>query len=101
MVQSGESPKDHRAPLVVKLGGSLHNRLPDIVPLLCTSRRPLLVVPGGGLFAEAVRREQAADDAAHWMAIAAMEQYAWVIASHGMRTTDILAVPETTAVFLP
>jgi len=35
------------------------------------------------------------------MAIAAMEQYAWVIASHGMMTTDLLTVPETTAVFLP
>jgi len=101
MVQSGEYPKDHRAPLVVKLGGSLHNRLPDIVPLLCTSRRPLLVVPGGGLFAEAVMREKVADDASHWMAIAAMEQYGWFIASHGMRTTDILTAPKTTAVFLP
>ena len=101
MVQSGESIRNPRTPLVVKLGGSLHHRVPDIVPLLCKSERPLLVVPGGGLFAEAVRQEQEADDAAHWMAIAAMEQYAWVIASHGMRTTDILAVPETTAVFLP
>jgi len=61
----------------------------------------LLVVPGGGLFANAVRQEQVADDAAHWMAIAAMEQYGWFIASHGMRTTNILAVPEITAVFLP
>jgi hypothetical protein len=48
-----------------------------------------------------VRQEQVSDDAAHWMAIAAMEQYAWVISSHGMMTTDILSVPETTAVFLP
>ena len=101
MVQSGETIIDPRAPLVVKLGGSLHHQIPEIVPLLCQSERPLLVVPGGGLFADAVRQERVADDAAHWMAIAAMEQYAWVIASHGMRTTDILAVPETTAVFLP
>ena len=35
------------------------------------------------------------------MAIAAMEQYGWFIASHGMKTTDILAVPEKTTVFLP
>jgi len=101
MVQSGESQENPRAPLVVKLGGSLHPRVPDIVPLLCKSERPLLIVPGGGLFADAVRHEQVADDAAHWMAIAAMEQYAWVIALQGMRTTDILSVPETTAVFLP
>ncbi|MDO8871447.1 MAG: uridylate kinase [Methanoregula sp.] len=101
MVQAGKSIRNPRAPLVVKLGGSLHHRIPEIVPLLCGSGRPLLVVSGGGLFADAVRQEQVADDAAHWMAVAAMEQYAWVIASHGMRTTDILAVPETTAVFLP
>lgn len=85
----------------MKLGGSLHHLIPEIVPLLCRSARPLLVIPGGGLFADAVRQERVADDAAHWMAIAAMEQYAWIIASHGMRTTDILSVPENTAVFLP
>jgi len=101
MVQSGEPIRNPRAPLVVKLGGSLHSQIPEIVPLLCKSERPLLVVPGGGLFADAVRHEHVADDAGHWMAIAAMEQYAWVIASRGMRITDILAVPETTAVFLP
>jgi len=100
MVQSGESIRNPRAPLVVKLGGSLHHQIPEIVPLLCKSER-LLVVPGGGLFADVVRQEHVSDDAAHWMAIAAMEQYAWVIASHGMKTTDILAIPETTAVFLP
>jgi aspartokinase-like uncharacterized kinase len=100
MVQSGESIRNSRAPLVVKLGGSLHHQIPEIVPLLCKSER-LLVVPGGGLFADVVRQEHVSDDSAHWMAIAAMEQYAWVIASHGMKTTDILAIPETTAVFLP
>ena len=99
-MQSGESIRNSRAPLVVKLGGSLHHQIPEIVPLLCKSER-LLVVPGGGLFADVVRQEHVSDDAAHWMAIAAMEQYAWVIASHGMKTTDILAIPETTAVFLP
>ena len=101
MVPAGDSTRNPRAPLVVKLGGSLHHQIPEIVPLLCRSVRPLLVVPGGGLFADAVRQERVGSAAAHWMAIAAMEQYAWVIASHGMRTTDILAVPETTAVFLP
>jgi len=101
MVQEGESIREPRVPLVVKLGGSLHHRIPEIVPLLCQSGRPLLVVPGGGLFADAVRKEQVTDVSAHWMAVAAMEQYAWVIASHGMMATDILAVPEITAVFMP
>ncbi|MFA6225879.1 MAG: uridylate kinase [Methanoregula sp.] len=85
----------------MKLGGSLHHRVPEIVPLLCKSERPLLVVPGGGIFADAVRMARVADDAAHCMAIAAMEQYGWFIASQGMETTDRLSVPEKSAVFLP
>jgi len=101
MVHLRHPPEKPRAPLVVKLGGSLHHRVPEIVPLLCKSVRPLLVVPGGGLFAEAVRQEHVTDDAAHWMAIAAMEQYGWFIASHGMMATDFLSVPEKTTVFLP
>lgn len=101
MVRAENSSGKPKIPLVVKLGGSLHHQIPEIVPFLCKSQRPLLVVPGGGLFADAVRKEHVSDDAAHWMAIAAMEQFAWVIASQGMRATDLLAVPETTAVFLP
>ena len=102
MVNKGTSPENPQTPLVVKLGGSLHHQVREIVPILNRSARPLLVIPGGGLFADAVRVEQMADEAAaHWMAIAAMDQYGWFIASHGMKITDILAVPETTAVFLP
>jgi 5-(aminomethyl)-3-furanmethanol phosphate kinase len=101
MIPLRPPPEKPRAPLVVKLGGSLHHRVPEIVPLLCKSVRPLLVVPGGGRFAEAVRQEHVTDDAAHWMAIAAMEQYGWFIASHGMMATDSLSVPEKTTVFLP
>lgn len=101
MVQSEHTMKNRSAPLVVKLGGSLHDRVPEIVPVLCRTQRPLLVVPGGGSFADAVRHVRVDDDAAHWMAIAAMDQYGWFIASHGMRTTDLLSVPEKTMVFLP
>ena len=43
-----------------------------------------MVVPGGGPFADAVRafedREGLSADAAHWMAILAMDQYAHVLA---------------------
>ncbi len=46
---------------------------------------PLLIVPGGGPFADAVRdhdaRLQLTDDAAHWMAVLAMDQYAHAIVS--------------------
>ena len=47
-------------------------------------RRRLVVVPGGGPFADSVRefdrRHGLTDDAAHWMAILAMDQYAHVLA---------------------
>jgi aspartokinase-like uncharacterized kinase len=46
---------------------------------------PIVVVPGGGPFAEAVRefdrRVGISADAAHWMAILAMDQYAHVLAT--------------------
>jgi aspartokinase-like uncharacterized kinase len=46
---------------------------------------PMLVVPGGGAFADAIRdadrRLGLSDEAAHWMAVLAMDQYAHLIAS--------------------
>jgi len=87
--------------LVVKIGGSLLALLPDLVPVLRASSRPLLIIPGGGIFADAVRQTDADDSAAHWMAIAAMEQYGWLLSSQGIATTDRLAVPARTTILLP
>ena len=46
---------------------------------------PLLIVPGGGPFADTIRdadrRLGLTDEAAHWMAVLAMDQYAHLIAS--------------------
>ncbi|HET9270212.1 MAG TPA: hypothetical protein VFO31_18680, partial [Vicinamibacterales bacterium] len=48
-----------------------------------------LIVPGGGPFADAVRDAYARgvvdDDAAHWMAVLAMDQYAELLASRMSR----------------
>ena len=41
--------------LVVKLGGSLYEQVPELVPVFQQSPRPLFIVPGGGRFADAVR----------------------------------------------
>lgn len=67
---------------VVKLGGSLHDApaLRGWLHLLATAPGPpRVVVPGGGPFADAVRRLQPRlgfdDLAAHRMAILAMQQY--------------------------
>lgn len=89
------------APFVVKIGGSLLPQIASLVPCLQKSVHPLLIVPGGGPFADEVRAQIVCDDAAHWMAVAAMDQYGWVIASQGLPTVDQLAIPAKTAVLLP
>ncbi len=83
---------------VVKLGGSLlaDASLPSLLRSLgeLGRSRRLLVVPGGGPFADAVRRACALRDpgpsAAHWMAILAMDQHAHLLASEmpGGRLVD-------------
>jgi len=102
MNKSRESPKNQStSPLIVKVGGSLYNQIPDLAPILIASDRPLFIIPGGGPFADLVRQVRVNNDAAHWMAIAAMEQYGWFISSFGILTTDRIAVPLTTTVLLP
>jgi aspartokinase-like uncharacterized kinase len=74
--------------IVVKVGGGL-SATPGALELvghaLAEAGRGhrLLIVPGGGPFADAVRafdrREGLSADAAHWMAILAMDQYAYVL----------------------
>ncbi len=72
---------------VVKVGGGLGDD--DALRALCArlgelgERHSLLVVPGGGGFADAVReadrRFGLSDQAAHRMAILGMEQYGWLL----------------------
>ena len=67
-------------PVVVKLGGSLAEtgRLKSVLSLVCQAKRPVIIVPGGGPYADAVRAAQRelgfSDEAAHDMAILAMNQ---------------------------
>jgi 5-(aminomethyl)-3-furanmethanol phosphate kinase len=75
----------------VKIGGGLI-RLPGALERVCQEVgragriHPLVVIPGGGPFADAVRMFDAqvglSSDAAHWMAMLAMDQYAHVLAEH-------------------
>jgi len=73
--------------VVVKLGGSLATAgtlRPWLDAIHETGAGRCVVVPGGGVFADAVRSAQRAlvfsDAAAHAMALLAMEQYAHVVA---------------------
>lgn len=71
---------------VLKVGGGLGD---DALPALCTAlgelgkRHPLLVVPGGAGFADAVRdadrRFALRAPTAHRMAILGMEQFGWLL----------------------
>ncbi len=76
--------------IVVKVGGGLLASpghldavLAELADAACTRR--LLVIPGGGPFADAVRQVDReltlSDEAAHWMAVLAMDQYAHLLVS--------------------
>lgn len=98
---------------VVKLGGSLWGA-PDLrgwLTVLASARGVrVIVVPGGGPFADAVRAAQPVlgfgDRAAHRMALLAMEQYGTALADleprlRPARTPDALRAPPGPAVWMP
>jgi aspartokinase-like uncharacterized kinase len=73
---------------VLKLGGSLLPE-PELANLMralveAAKTRGLVVVPGGGPLADAVRdaceQQEPGESAAHWMAILAMDQFAHLLA---------------------
>ena len=71
-----------RAPLaIVKIGGSHISgpHIKDWLAAIAAQAGAIVIVPGGGPFAEAVRSAQASmgydDSAAHWMALMAMAQF--------------------------
>ncbi|WP_423414915.1 uridylate kinase [Hyphomicrobium sp. B1] len=69
-------------PLVIKIGGSLAEtgRLAPVLAMIGGARIPVVIVPGGGPFADAVRNLQSEmrfnDAVAHRLAMLAMEQMA-------------------------
>jgi 5-(aminomethyl)-3-furanmethanol phosphate kinase len=83
---------------VIKLGGSLAlaPALREWLAVIAAARVPVIMVAGGGPFADAVREAQAVigfdDNAAHRMAILAMAQFAEALASLDARL--VLAADE-------
>jgi len=89
-------------PCVVKIGGSLlaePDRLQAVIRGIEEAHAdhplPVVIVPGGGPFADVVRRVDAAlgltPGDAHWMAILGMDQYAHVLASRFADRPPIVA----------
>ena len=75
--------------VVCKIGGGLLAHPGSLDEVLTAVARAahgcrVLVLPGGGPFADAVRRVDAdvrlSDEASHWMAVLAMDQYAQLLA---------------------
>jgi aspartokinase-like uncharacterized kinase len=90
-----------RVEAVVKIGGSLlrdPERLQQVLDVVADAGKesPLLVVPGGGPFADTVRamdrRIGLSDDDAHWMGILAMDQYAHLLRSR-LRGATLVSTP--------
>jgi aspartokinase-like uncharacterized kinase len=88
--------------VVLKLGGSLLGAPERLAAVLAaveeaSRTRRILIVPGGGPFADAVRevdrRLGLSDEAAHWMAVLAMDQYGHLLASR-LANGVLVAGPE-------
>ena len=116
--------------VVIKIGGSLIKEAPELVDRLvkefgsgspkipdeghaseaCASEGLsgfILIVPGGGVFADAVRETDESfslsADAAHWMAILGMEQYACYLQdkSRAVAIDSIAGLPQGVSVLFP
>jgi dihydroneopterin aldolase len=85
---------------VVKLGGSTANEavLAEWIAALAGSALPLVIVPGGGRFADQVRDAQKdmgfSDKAAHAMAILAMDQFGHVILDSDDRLVPVRSMQD-------
>lgn len=111
--------------VVLKIGGSLLREAPELLDRLIAefgsgdeksagsvNKRgkipfSVLIVPGGGLFANAVRaadeKYSLGTDAAHWMAVLGMEQYAFYLQekSRAAATDSITDIPEGVSILFP
>jgi aspartokinase-like uncharacterized kinase len=91
---------------VLKLGGSLLDNAPGIMERVLSTGANVLIVPGGGCFADLVRdvheKKGLSQDAAHWMAVLAMDQYAYYLADKsGVELTPLLVRKKGVRIVLP
>jgi hypothetical protein len=92
--------------IVVKLGGSLIHRarelLNEIIEYSNAEGEKILIVPGGGIFADTVRKMNASEEASHWMAVLAMEQFGYYIGDGtNVKLTESLEFDEDVGILLP
>ncbi|MDO9097226.1 MAG: amino acid kinase [Candidatus Methanoperedens sp.] len=92
--------------IVVKLGGSLIHRarelVNEIIEYANKSGERILIVPGGSVFADTVRKVNASQEAGHWMAVLAMEQYGYFLGNGtDAKLVDKLNFDEGVSILLP
>jgi aspartokinase-like uncharacterized kinase len=93
--------------ILIKLGGSLINTarmiVKDLIEYTNSTPETIIIVPGGSIFADTVRRVNPGEESAHWMAVLAMEQYGYYLADGtGAALIDSLEIPDTgTYILLP
>ncbi len=92
--------------IVIKLGGSLIHRARELVNEITEysniSGQKVLIVPGGAIFADTVRKVNASEETAHWMAVLAMEQYGYYLGNGTeAKLIDSLKMGEGVSILLP
>jgi len=93
--------------IVIKLGGSLiHGAkkiIRDLIEYTNSTGETILIVPGGSIFADTVRKVNPSQEPAHWMAILAMEQYGYYLADGtDAKLVESLEIPgKGTYILLP
>jgi len=80
--------------IVIKLGGSLADVAGCVLSIISSSSVPAVIVPGGGTFADAVRKMNLDNEHAHWQAISAMNRYGVYLATFGFPLTEAPDMPE-------
>lgn len=92
--------------IVLKVGGSLFEHAPEVLRRVDSAGADVLAVPGGGRFADLIRavgREHGlSEDAAHWMAVLAMDEYAYYLSDKtGIELTPLLVKKKGVRIVLP
>ena len=89
---------ERRQILVVKVGGSLMDKVSSVIEtVVAAAQSPdcvfdkIILVPGGGIFADEIRGMNADDETSHWLAVLAMEKFGYIISALGVPATDSLA----------
>ncbi|MCX9083986.1 MAG: amino acid kinase [Candidatus Methanoperedens sp.] len=83
--------------ILIKLGGSLiHNArtiVKELVEYTNSTPETIIIIPGGSIFADTVRKLDPGEESAHWMAVLAMEQYGYYLADGtGAKLIDRLEI---------